>query len=781
MPDLISVFKSSPATTFVMGAERVAQSQANNTTTVRVYIKAVVGPGGNTTSRFLNYGEQWAIVDGIGAVGVYSANPFMPSGYPNGAERWIRAYDVIIGHDANGNMGGITIRMRLNYGSIAVNEDYTAAFTDFPRIPKPPAGTTPLSLDQITPTSMRYRFAGNGDGGSPITGWQVQYSLDSAHTVGMNAFYGTGTDTISGLQNHTTYYVRSRGLNAIGWGPWSGNLSATTTGHPSTPLQLLASPSPNTAGAVNLSWVQPSVTGAGGIVGYTIYRDGQMIATRTGTGTGYTDTGRTPYVTHSYQVAARNAYSTSVSGTGPLTAGYSVVVPGPPSAPRNLTAVSDSVTSGKVNLSWTAPLNIGNGGITGYRIRLADGTLIANQNGTATTYSATGLTPGIAYTFKVSARNALSDAQATESEFSNQVLVTPIGEPDAPTGLTAAPNPLAANRITLNWTAPVSAVSGYSIFQQDVSTGVFTLIGKVNASHTTFHVDGQPSGPVLRFHVRARTFYTDTLANGYPGNWGGPASAEATAVATNNTSQPVASVAALTSVTNAIFNGTYVINQVTANTVRYAKTAANITSSQSGGTISDLTNAVFNGQYTIGTPTAKTLTYAKTNANIVLLGSSGGLVTDTTNVAFNATATVTAVNVGANTISYANTGSTIAAVAVPVNVAPGQSGAVTNLSNAVFNGTGKIITAVTENTLSYAQANANVAESNAAGVVTDTTNRDVFNGTYTVSSIPAYNIVQYARTGTNVPLRTWLTVNGEVSRVTSPSLLDVRFRSGWSG
>jgi hypothetical protein len=329
--------------------------------------------------------------------------------------------------------------------------------------------------------------------------------------------------------------------------------------------------------------------------------------------------------------------------------------------------------------------------------------------------------------------------------------------------------------------APAGTLSGYSIFQ--LIGGSYQLIAKIGQQHTSYQVDNLVPGTSYSFHVRARTVYTDTLADGYPGNWGGSASANVAGTPTTNNSQTVPSlVGVITDTTNSTFNGSYAINQVTATTIRYAKTAANVASAATTtGTITNTTNQVFNGTFTIAVPTTTTLTYSKTNANIAALSTNGGLVTDNDNVNLNGTYTVTAVNVGANLLSYAKTGADFASRAVPANTAPGQFGTVTNLSNAIFNGTGKVITAITDTTLSYAQTNANVAESNAAGIVVNATNRDVFNGEWIVSAIPAYNIVQYARTAANVTARTWFAPNGLVYRTTSPSTLDVQFRSGWAG
>lgn len=645
-------------------------------------------------------------------------------------------------------------------------------------VPQPPTG---VSVDQATATSLRYIFSGNGNGGAAIQEWQIGYGTNSGSP---QYFVGSsGTSTVGGLAEHTTWYFWSRGRNAVGWSGWSNRLQGNTPGHPTAPLTPSTTPSTGVTGRIAFQWTAPATTGAGGIVGYNIFRDGVQIATTTGTGTSYVDNGLTPYTTYSYKVAARNAYSNSVSGTGPQSAAATVVAPGPPSAPQNLSGVSSSTVPGEVQLTWQAPVNAGTGGITGYTIRLADDTPVGTTTGTGLTYTASGLTPGVAYTFKVAARNSLADVEGSVSAWSNQVTVTPIGEPGMPTFIQISRSSTVSNRLVLSWGAPPGTLSGYSIFIQRNGTGPYTLLQQVNATHTVYNYDWAGADSTYSFHVRARTIYTDTLAPGYPGNWGGPATGNVMLTGSSDNTQylPVA-LSAVTNLTNAVFNGTYIINQVTATTIRYSKTAANIPSAASGGSITNITNALFNGSFTItGAATPTTVTYAKTNANVLPLATSGGVVTDTTNTAFNGTFVVTAVNVGANTLSYNNTGATLAARAVPPNVAPGQFGKITNLSNAIFNGTGKIITAITEYTLSYTQTNADVAESNAAGVVVNATNRDVFNGTYIVAAVPAFNVVQYAKTAANIAKRTWLNPNGIVFRGISPSTLDVRFRSGWAG
>jgi hypothetical protein len=89
-----------------------------------------------------------------------------------------------------------------------------------------PPAPKPIGLDLIDMDSMRYKFSGNGDGGSAILEWQIGWSTTPSST--QNYLKSTGTSTFNGLKPYTNYYFWSRGRNAIGWGPWSARSTART-------------------------------------------------------------------------------------------------------------------------------------------------------------------------------------------------------------------------------------------------------------------------------------------------------------------------------------------------------------------------------------------------------------------------------------------------------------------------------------------------------------------------------------------------------------------------
>ena len=674
----------------------------------------------------------------------------------------------------------------------ALNTSGSMWLTDFPRKPSAPTG---LSTTAFAADSFGVNYTRGSNNGAGLDADQARWSTASDFsTVAWTDGNGPGTSGPAGysnpsgasprfyLQPNTRYYVQVRSHNSVGWSDWSSSVSGVTLGHPTAPLGLSATASTTVTGRVALSWTQPTTTGNGGITGYTIYRNGSQIGTTTGTGTTYTDSGLTPFTTYSYTVAARNAYSGTVGGAGAQSGADTVVAQGPPSAPRNLVAIEDGSIPGKVDLSWDAPTNTGTGGITGYRINFSGGALITNQSGTGTTYSVTGLAPGSTYSFQVFARNALGDAQSVWSVGSNTAVATPIGEPNAPSSFSLAVNPMTSNRLTLNWTAPPGTLSGYNIFSRVGTTD--TLLQSINASHTSFSVDNLTAGSAQSFVVRARTVYTDTLPDGYPGNWGGPASVVRTATPTNDSNQTVPNVGAATSGTNAVFAGTYTLSAVSSNTMSYAKNAANIPTAASGGSVANTTNAIFNGVFTItGSPAAAKFTYNKTNANVPLLGVFNGTITNNTNTSMNINGvSVFGVNAGAHTFNYNKAGDDLATVAVPIN-AEGNTSVVVNVTNASFNVTGKIITAITEYTVSYNQTGSNVALSNAAGTITNTTNRDIYNGVHTILSVLSHNSFTYeVYPNAEVSgVRTWYLPNGTVEREDSAAVLEVRYRSGWIG
>jgi hypothetical protein len=88
----------------------------------------------------------------------------------------------------------------------------------------PPAPSTPV-LSLATQTTVKTVFSSNGDGGSPVLEWELNYGLNS--TTPELTIASNGTLTLTGLSAGQKYYFRARGRNKYGWGAYSAISSVT--------------------------------------------------------------------------------------------------------------------------------------------------------------------------------------------------------------------------------------------------------------------------------------------------------------------------------------------------------------------------------------------------------------------------------------------------------------------------------------------------------------------------------------------------------------------------
>ena len=167
--------------------------------------------------------------------------------------------------------------------------------------------------------------APSSNGGSPVTGYQVQVS---PATAGASISVNGTTASVGGLSNGTAYIFRISAVNAVGTGAASAPSSAVTTPDvPGAPTGVTAQAGDRSA---TLSWSAPSSNGGSPITGYRISISPTASgATISVNGTTASIGGLTNGTTYTFRVSALNAV-----GTGAASAPSAAVTPAPRSSPR---------------------------------------------------------------------------------------------------------------------------------------------------------------------------------------------------------------------------------------------------------------------------------------------------------------------------------------------------------------------------------------------------------------------------------------------------------------
>ena len=213
------------------------------------------------------------------------------------------------------------------------------------------SGTTQINISWTAPTDT---------GGSPITGYKIEFSPDGTNwtTLEANTNGPATTYAHTGLAAGTTRYYRVSAINTNGAGAPS-NVDGATTGTtvPGAPTGLQATASGNTQ--IDLSWTAPGNTGGSPITGYRIEEspDGNsnwttLEANTNGPATTYAHTGLAASTTRHYRVSAINTIGTSTAsnvddattGTGTNTpATGAPTITGTAQVGQTLTAVTTAI------------------------------------------------------------------------------------------------------------------------------------------------------------------------------------------------------------------------------------------------------------------------------------------------------------------------------------------------------------------------------------------------------------------------------------------------------
>ena len=272
--------------------------------------------------------------------------------------------------------------------------------------------------------------------------------------------------------------------------------NSSTEGALSSPALLVvftapAAPAVNVSslgsGSVTLGFSAPSATSAAPVTFYRVSLEGQQVTSLPSSSSSYTFTGLTPGQTYSMSVAAGN-----VSGVSSPTT-VSQMVYDTPLVVTGLSALFDASSSSKANLAWSSLPNV-----SGYMVyRLSSGIYVLDGTvGSATTYAATGLTPGTSYSFKVAAFS-----ESMVGPLSAAVSVTP--GVFAPTLVSAS---ALAESVVLVWShADRPSLDGYRVFDAATNVSVGSDVSPSPQGDGSFSttISGLTMGTSYQFYMKA--------------------------------------------------------------------------------------------------------------------------------------------------------------------------------------------------------------------------------------------------------------------------------------
>ena len=289
----------------------------------------------------------------------------------------------------------------------------------------------------------------------------LQYRIGSSGTWYGDSHTGTGdiNDILANDGSYTTqdppdFDNLEEGVNTIYFRTWdqAGNvtnsyvtaeLKINTSGAPSVPQNVIATPSTNTTNSFAFSWAAPAtfIGSASNITYCYTINTLPSASTCTFTGAGVTSLGAGAYATqpgtNTLYVVARDESSNinySSYGSANFTANTSA-----PGIPLNLDIVDVSIKSTsnwRLALTWDAPSNVG-AGVSAYKILRSTDNVTFTQVGSSssTTYIDAGLSQQ-RYYYQVKACDSTNNCGA----ISTTVNALPTGKFTSPAALVAQPS-----------------------------------------------------------------------------------------------------------------------------------------------------------------------------------------------------------------------------------------------------------------------------------------------------------------------------------------------------
>ncbi|MDW3216510.1 MAG: fibronectin type III domain-containing protein [Ilumatobacteraceae bacterium] len=360
------------------------------------------------------------------SVGATGGSPITNVEYSiDGGETWITRDPASTSSPltVSGLTGGVTypIQLRVVNDAGASGPSNTSSVTA--------KGTPVAPAIIVTPadSALVVTFAAPANGGSPITNYE--YSIDDGSNWVTHAPAATSPLTIAGLTNGTSYDVRLRAVNVVGFSPPSATATATPRTVPSAPV-IDGDTVAGGTGSLTATFIAPKFDGGSAILTYQYSTDagetwrnrddGDTVESPLVITTESSD-GVTPLTGGAtYPVELR-----AVNAAGPGSA--SAVATGiPTTAPDAPVVIAAEGGNGQANVRFAPPAN-GGSAILRYEYRL-DGGPWVDTDTLASEFVVTGLTNATSYSLELRAVNGVG-----ESDPSAPAVIDVFTTPGAPT------------------------------------------------------------------------------------------------------------------------------------------------------------------------------------------------------------------------------------------------------------------------------------------------------------------------------------------------------------
>ncbi|OLB76522.1 MAG: hypothetical protein AUI14_18520 [Actinobacteria bacterium 13_2_20CM_2_71_6] len=295
----------------------------------------------------------------------------------------------------------------------------------------------------------------------------------------------------AGLTDTTSYVFHVQANGASSSGTSTADSAPIIAGSTTAPTAVTVATT--AANTVRVTWGAPAVNAAH-VASYSVTSSPPSTTCVTASPCDFTTlTPGTSYVFHVVAVGSAGYGNSPAADSSPI-------VPGPPSAPQNVTAAVTSAAN--VHVSWTRPANLGNGVAT-YTVTSTPGSAgcagvayVANDNPVGCDIA--GLTTTQSYVFHVVAVGTNSSGTSVAGD---ALAVIP-GPPDAPSPITVTTTGRGA--VHLAWVRPAvrrAGIANYTVSSTPASAGCASVAYVNDDNPVGCDITGLDSHQTYVFHV----------------------------------------------------------------------------------------------------------------------------------------------------------------------------------------------------------------------------------------------------------------------------------------